>query len=253
MPSTNCPSREELGRFAVGNLDARAFATIATHVEQCRDCEAALQALDAATDPLITALRQPVTTDGEAVPPELITLAQSALHSAPRQEWLAGPLPRRVGKFNLLEELGSGSFGTVFRAFDMELEREVAVKILRRPPGGCRGCRALPPRSAQRRAAQAPRHRLALRGRPDRRRRLLTSSRSWFEAITLAERLAAGPFDPRDAARLVAEIGRGTRRGTPPRRRPSRREALEHHPRRRRAGRTSPTSGSPSAKPTTRP
>ena len=55
MSSTNCPSREELSRFAVGNLDARIFPGIAAHVEHCRACEATLQALDAAADPLITA------------------------------------------------------------------------------------------------------------------------------------------------------------------------------------------------------
>src|SRR5581483_3017083 len=39
--------------------------------------------------------------------------------------------PRRIGKFELLEELGLGSFGHVFRARDTELGRTVAVKLLR--------------------------------------------------------------------------------------------------------------------------
>src|SRR5207253_6642693 len=35
------------------------------------------------------------------------------------------------GKFELLEELGMGSFGQVFRARDTELGRIVAIKLLR--------------------------------------------------------------------------------------------------------------------------
>jgi serine/threonine protein kinase len=40
-------------------------------------------------------------------------------------------LQRRLGKFELLEELGVGSFGCVLRARDTELDRIVAIKVLR--------------------------------------------------------------------------------------------------------------------------
>ena len=40
--------------------------------------------------------------------------------------------PRQVGRFELIEELGSGSFGTVWKAHDSQLDRDVAVKIPRR-------------------------------------------------------------------------------------------------------------------------
>jgi predicted Zn finger-like uncharacterized protein len=39
--------------------------------------------------------------------------------------------PRQVGHFELLEVVGRGAFGTVWRASDLELQRTVAVKIPR--------------------------------------------------------------------------------------------------------------------------
>jgi tRNA A-37 threonylcarbamoyl transferase component Bud32 len=43
-----------------------------------------------------------------------------------------GSVPAQVGRFALLEKLGVGSFGTVWRARDTKLDREVAVKVPRR-------------------------------------------------------------------------------------------------------------------------
>src|SRR5919202_445077 len=45
--------------------------------------------------------------------------------------WLSAEMPSRLGKFELLEELGAGSFGHVFRARDAELDRTVAIKVPR--------------------------------------------------------------------------------------------------------------------------
>ncbi len=39
--------------------------------------------------------------------------------------------PTRVGRYRLLETIGQGAMGTVHRAFDPDLERQVAVKLVR--------------------------------------------------------------------------------------------------------------------------
>jgi len=44
-------------------------------------------------------------------------------------------LPRRVGKFHLLEKLGQGGMGAVYRARDLDSKREVAVKLIRQQIG----------------------------------------------------------------------------------------------------------------------
>ncbi|GAG10113.1 unnamed protein product [marine sediment metagenome] len=39
--------------------------------------------------------------------------------------------PQRLGKYDILEEIGRGAFATVYRALDTTLEREVSVESLK--------------------------------------------------------------------------------------------------------------------------
>lgn len=130
MKSMICPGPVELRRFAVGDLPKPEFARLAEHVQQCSDCETTLQELDRVEDALVSQLR--AARDHEQplpVPEPLLWAARSALTKD--NERLSNAVSLRLGNFELLQELGAGSFGQVFRARDTRLDRQVAIKLLR--------------------------------------------------------------------------------------------------------------------------
>lgn len=47
------------------------------------------------------------------------------------------PPPARMGRYRILVRLGSGSFGTVYKGYDEELSREVAIKVPHRQLVAC--------------------------------------------------------------------------------------------------------------------
>ncbi|HEY1858916.1 MAG TPA: hypothetical protein VGG61_01095, partial [Gemmataceae bacterium] len=129
-----CPDPTELAGFAAGNLSGKVFARIAGHIERCSACETALGALEDPTDPFLARLRMAAVDNpspAPLVPAELLAAAQSCRQETERVSAWSTEHPRRLGKFELLEELGYGSFGQVFRARDTELGRTVAIKVLR--------------------------------------------------------------------------------------------------------------------------
>jgi serine/threonine protein kinase len=126
MTHDPCPDRDELSRFLTGDLPGQAFDRMARHVERCPACESALGTLDDPADPILESLRGAGAVGAAAaaaVPGELLDAARGSCREADP--------PRRIGKFELIEELGLGAFGHVFRARDTELGRTVAIKLLR--------------------------------------------------------------------------------------------------------------------------
>jgi eukaryotic-like serine/threonine-protein kinase len=131
MDPNGCPGQSALAGFVAGSLTRAALDEVARHVSACADCEKALAGLDSLPDPLLARLRDATRADpptADYVPAPLLAAARSARDErAPPSP----PAPRRLGRFELLEEVGSGSFGHVFRARDTELDRTVAIKVPR--------------------------------------------------------------------------------------------------------------------------
>lgn len=138
-----CPENSVLEAFALGNLGTQSFDRIAQHVLDCPRCEQALEVLDSHQDGLTSQLGQ-LTAEfdqGEAhLPDGALAVASAAagvrgsdisLDPGRRYARLLERGPCRLGRFELIAELGVGSFGYVFRARDTELDRIVAIKIQR--------------------------------------------------------------------------------------------------------------------------
>ncbi len=116
-------------------------------------------------------------------------------------------LPRRLGDFELLAELGRGGMGVVYQARQVALDRMVALKMI------LRGTNALPADLARFRAEAEAVAKLEhpgivpvyevgeLEGQP-------YFSMKFIAGTTLARMLGDGPLPPRQAAEILAPICR---------------------------------------------
>jgi serine/threonine-protein kinase len=210
---TDCPDRETLQSFVRGRLAAGAVEGLAQHLAACRRCDAALPAL-LDEDTLLAALRKsPARLDR----PDRsgLTFEDSVTNTV--RDFLAGPAPAQsgpsasgvVGPYRLLERLGAGAMGVVFKAVDVRLNRVLAVKFLRCGP-------LVSPELLHRFRVEAAavarlEHAHIVRlyeyefseanGGP-------FFSMEYVAGGTLARKLAAGALPPREAAELLGRLAR---------------------------------------------
>src|SRR5262245_53840273 len=121
---TVCPQGEVLQAFSIGKLAAEPWQQVADHVERCHGCQDRLEGYDAASDGLITQLKH-LDANVSAATPVVQIVADAGRDLARRLA--EGPV--RLDRFSLQAELGVGSFGYVFKAWDPRLERIVALKV----------------------------------------------------------------------------------------------------------------------------
>ncbi|MEM9646063.1 MAG: serine/threonine-protein kinase, partial [Planctomycetota bacterium] len=121
--------------------------------------------------------------------------------------WRSLQLPTTIGDYQLIEEVGRGGMGVVFRARQISLEREVAVKMILR--GRLASDADLQRFLAEASATAQLKHPCIvpvyevgdMDGRP-------FFSMQFIEGQTLADRVAGGPLPQREAARVVAEVAK---------------------------------------------
>jgi serine/threonine protein kinase len=199
-----CPQAADLAAFATGNLTGKAFERIARHVEDCATCESALADLDRDAEPFLAEVRQAASETaqiGDALPEELVAVAHSCRSAAGLRAGCG-----RLGQFELLEELGMGSFGHVFRARDTKLGRTVAIKMLR--AGGLASREEIDRFLREARSAAQLQHPglVALYETGQTEAGMVYLVEEFIEGETLATRLKAGRFGFREAAELIAAV-----------------------------------------------
>lgn len=116
-------------------------------------------------------------------------------------------LPCRFGDFELLEEIGRGGMGVVYRARQLSLNRSVAIKMM------LRGLHASPAEMDRFRAEAAAVARLEHAAIIPVYEIGEFEGRDYFcmkyvKGQTLSARLASGPLPPREAARILAVVAR---------------------------------------------
>jgi serine/threonine-protein kinase len=145
---TPCPPRADLQDLLANRLPAERERPLLAHLETCRACQAVLEELTAAcapghrtaagddvpprggpspdTDPFWRGLKAAFPKLPSTTPPESARGRTAGSTAADA----AAALPGRLGRYELLEEIGRGGMGAVLRAHDPDLGRDLAVKVL---------------------------------------------------------------------------------------------------------------------------
>src|SRR5579862_3184063 len=130
QPETHCPDRDQLLALHRGELDAQTVDIICRHLEGCANCDSFLATLQDSVDGVVGNLRRFFKNAPQMDHEELQVLEvrakaipfgqgeSSAFPSCGGDDSTATPpgrVPlRRLGKYDLLKEIGRGGMGIVY-------------------------------------------------------------------------------------------------------------------------------------------
>ncbi|MEZ6125514.1 MAG: protein kinase [Planctomycetaceae bacterium] len=144
MSPYDCPKDKELTAYFTGQLLQKKALDVEQHIESCPECAQTYHQMGAETDPLLAAICRPIKPADAAVLKEagfqaavgsaatLGTSAASLVSPTPGTELPDEFIGQRLGQYELLELIGRGGMGRVYRARHLKLDRIAAVKVLPR-------------------------------------------------------------------------------------------------------------------------
>jgi serine/threonine protein kinase len=234
-----CPDDETLERYLLGRVPEVQAVQVERHVAGCGSCLDRLQALPA-EDLYVTAMRSQAGARPLPANPAVVALMERLNHLRPPapaayfaptpptdpegtgatsanlpdvSALLAPPQAAdelgRLGGYRVLEVLGCGGMGIVFRAEDVQLGRAVALKVMR-PELGASGS-ALPRFLREARAMAAIEHEhIAAIYQAGEERGVPFLAMQFLRGETLEARLRrAGRLSPGEVLRIGREVAEG--------------------------------------------
>lgn len=118
----DCPTSEILAALVEGRLTAAQLISVHEHIDQCPACRQLVIAVAASSPAMPVALYE----DGSE--PELAQAPTAPATATPSEQ--AFTPPDQIDEFQILEPIGHGAMGRVFKAQDTLLDREVAIKFI---------------------------------------------------------------------------------------------------------------------------
>jgi len=154
--AVDCLDANAVQDLMSGALDAAARTAAIAHLDDCADCRdlISLLARDATRDAAVDTLRTdapdapdpgPGAALGETLAsvavarasrdPALVATAAESVRLTAKELTAPSMSGRVLGRYTMIERLGAGAMGVVYRADDVGLGRQVALKLLHRPDG----------------------------------------------------------------------------------------------------------------------